>query len=183
MEKFNFITKIIIKLDLNPNIVTLTGALGTIIGAVMLILDLRVASILFIAVFSLFDAMDGTIARVQNKQSSLGKFLDSNLDRIADTAIFLAIMSQLNLEEISTLYILMAALAVSLITSYIQATAEIANVKILSGPLSRLPRVLLLLTAIITQQYRNILIIILILGIVTVVLRLYSGLIRISEKS
>ena len=84
MEKFNFITKIIIKLDLNPNIVTLTGALGTIIGAVMLILDLRVASILFIAVFSLFDAMDGTIARVQNKQSSLGKFLDSNLDRIAD---------------------------------------------------------------------------------------------------
>ena len=77
----------------------------------------------------------------------------------------------------------MAALAVSLITSYIQATAEIANVKILSGPLSRLPRVLLLLSAIITQQYRNILIIILILGIVTVVLRLYSGLIRIKEKS
>ena len=185
MEKFNFITKIIIKLDLNPNIVTLTGALGTIIGAVMLILDLRVASILFIAVFSLFDAMDGTIARVQNKQSSLGKFLfTSNPIQVGnDSAIFLAIMSQLNLEEISTLYILMAALAVSLITSYIQATAEIANVKILSGPLSRLPRVLLLLTAIITQQYRNILIIILILGIVTVVLRLYSGLIRISEKS
>ena len=97
MEKFNFITKIIIKLDINPNIVTLTGAIGTIIGGVLLILDLRVASILFIAIFSLFDAMDGTIARVQNKQSSLGKFLDSNLDRIADTAIFLAIMSQLNL--------------------------------------------------------------------------------------
>ena len=41
----------------------------------------------------------------------------------------------------------------SLITSYIQATAEIANVKILSGPLSRLPRVLLLLIAIIPCVY------------------------------
>ena len=54
MEKFNFITKIIIKLDINPNIVTLTGAIGTIIGGVLLILDLRVASILFIAIFSIF---------------------------------------------------------------------------------------------------------------------------------
>tara|TARA_Y100000748_G_C15323874_1_gene421193 strand:- start:10 stop:201 length:192 start_codon:yes stop_codon:yes gene_type:complete len=56
MEKFNFITKIIIKLDINPNIVTLTGAIGTIIGGVLLILDLRVASILFIAIFSFFDS-------------------------------------------------------------------------------------------------------------------------------
>ena len=183
MEKINFFTKIIIRLNINPNMVTWAGALGTVIGSIMLMFDLRVTAILIIAIFSLFDAIDGTIARAQNKESDRGKFLDSNLDRFSDTSIFLAIMTQLNIQEMSTFYILISALAMSLITSYIQATAEISNTKILSGPLSRLPRVILLLIAIITQQYRNILIIILVMSIVTVLIRLYSGLTRIKEKS
>ena len=183
MEKNNFFIKTIIRLNINPNIVTWAGAIGTIVGSVMLMFDLRLTAILLIATFSLFDAIDGKIARVQNKQSERGKFLDSNLDRISDTFIFLAIMTQLNIQETSTLYILISALSLSLITSYVQATAEISNTKILSGPLSRLPRVILLLISIITQQYRNILIIILVMSIVTVLIRLYSGLTRIKEKS
>ena len=183
MEKFNFVKKMIIRSNLNPNIVTFIGAIGTIGGSIILMFDFRFTAVLLITIFSLFDAIDGTIARLQNKQSDLGKFLDSNLDRIADTAIFLAIMTQLNTQEISTYYILISALGVSLITSYVQATAEIADIKILSGPLSRLPRIILLLIAIITQEYRNILIIILILGSITVFLRLYSGLMKIKGKS
>ena len=41
MEKINFFTKIIIRLNINPNIVTWAGAIGTVIGSIMLMFDFR----------------------------------------------------------------------------------------------------------------------------------------------
>ncbi|NOZ13952.1 MAG: hypothetical protein GXO69_09965 [Acidobacteria bacterium] len=46
---------------------------------------------LLIALKNLFDAVDGSLARLQNRPSRVGRFLDSNLDFIGNLALFLAI--------------------------------------------------------------------------------------------
>jgi len=173
---------LILSTDLNANIITIIGSIGAITGSILLILDLRILAIIFIIFFSFFDAIDGTIARIQNKETYLGKFLDSNLDRFVDTSLFLAILSQINHNEISEIYFVFISLALSLITSYIKASSEVLGIKIKSGPLSRLPRIILLLLAIITQQYLFFLTIIIILSGFTVLIRLISGIKQLIEK-
>ena len=73
------LSQIVIRFNVNPNVVTAMGTAGTIAGAIALVFDLRIIAIILIAIFSLFDAIDGKIARIQNKQSKLGKFLDSKM--------------------------------------------------------------------------------------------------------
>ncbi len=46
---------------------------------------------LLIALKNLFDAVDGSLARLQNRPSRVGRFLDSNLDLIGNLVLFLAI--------------------------------------------------------------------------------------------
>ncbi len=49
------------------------------------------AAALLIALKNLFDAVDGSLARLQNRPSRVGRFLDSNLDFLGNLALFLAI--------------------------------------------------------------------------------------------
>ena len=100
MHLKKLIHNLIFKMNLNPNLITIIGSIGPITGSVLLIFFIRLLGIIFIVLFSFFDAIDGTIARILNKESSLGKFLDSNLDRFVDTSIFLAILSQINQNEL-----------------------------------------------------------------------------------
>jgi phosphatidylglycerophosphate synthase len=46
---------------------------------------------LLIALKNLFDAVDGSLARLQNRPSRVGRFLDSNLDFIGNLFFFLAL--------------------------------------------------------------------------------------------
>lgn len=46
---------------------------------------------LLIVLKNLFDAVDGSLARLQNRPSRVGRFLDSNLDFLGNLALFLAI--------------------------------------------------------------------------------------------
>jgi CDP-diacylglycerol--glycerol-3-phosphate 3-phosphatidyltransferase len=182
MHLKKLIHNLILKMNLNPNFITIIGSIGAITGSVLLIFDIRLLGIIFIVLFSFFDAIDGTIARILNKESSLGKFLDSNLDRFVDTSIFLAILSQINQNELFEIYFVFLGLALSLITSYIKASSESLGINIKSGPLSRLPRIILLILAIILQQYLFFLTIIIVLSGFTVLIRLISGIKQLIEK-
>ncbi|MFB0900800.1 MAG: CDP-alcohol phosphatidyltransferase family protein [Dehalococcoidia bacterium] len=175
------ISNLCIKFHISPNQLTIIGAIGCSIGALFLVLDQRYLAIFFITIFTLFDAIDGSIARIQNKQSALGKYLDSNFDRVVDTIIFFSILTQVNQNNIFEIYLVVGALAVSLLTSYIKASSEIANVTISNGPLGRAPRIALVLLAIFTKQYIFFLTIIIILGSLTVLIRLFSGINKIKN--
>jgi CDP-diacylglycerol--glycerol-3-phosphate 3-phosphatidyltransferase len=72
-----------------PNTVTVIGTLGVVGGA----LGFYPRGEFFwgtvvITVFVLFDMFDGAVARVTGKTSRFGAFLDSNMDRVSDAAIF-----------------------------------------------------------------------------------------------
>jgi CDP-diacylglycerol--glycerol-3-phosphate 3-phosphatidyltransferase len=73
----------------NPNIVTLVGTVGVSASALVLYPrgDLFWGSFA-ITIFVLTDMVDGALARARGITGPWGAFLDSNLDRVSDAAVF-----------------------------------------------------------------------------------------------
>jgi CDP-diacylglycerol--glycerol-3-phosphate 3-phosphatidyltransferase len=73
----------------NPNLVTLVGTIGVCASALVLYPrgDLFWGSFA-ITVFVLTDMIDGALARARGITGPWGAFLDSNLDRMSDAAVF-----------------------------------------------------------------------------------------------
>ena len=80
--------KIFIKLGFSPDLVTFFGTLGVVLSSIIFFSqgEFLVGSILF-AMFVGLDAVDGTVARLLNRNSKWGAFFDSVLDRIADGVV------------------------------------------------------------------------------------------------
>ena len=93
----------------------------------------------------LFDALDGAVARESGRISSFGAFLDSTLDRLSESAIFVGVIffyaaSARPFEALLT----GVAMAFSLGTSYARARAEGLGVSCEVGLLERAGRVAIL---------------------------------------
>jgi phosphatidylglycerophosphate synthase len=69
---------------LSPNAVTLLALALNVIAAVLLYERRFLIAIVFLAIGGLADAFDGIVARVQEKTSTYGDFLDHFADRISD---------------------------------------------------------------------------------------------------
>lgn len=93
----------------------------------------------------LFDALDGAVARESNLMSSFGAFLDSTLDRISESAIFVGVMFfyAASGRPYETL-LAGVAMTFSLMTSYARARAEGLGLKCEVGLLERAGRVVIL---------------------------------------
>lgn len=72
---------------LSPNAITIVALILNLIAAFFLYRRVFLAGIVFIAVAGLADAFDGIVARVQNKSTRFGDFLDHFFDRVGDAAI------------------------------------------------------------------------------------------------
>ena len=72
---------------LSPNAVSILALLLNAIAAVLLYRQMFLIAIVFIAIGGLADAFDGIVARVQQKESRFGDFLDHFLDRVSDTLL------------------------------------------------------------------------------------------------
>jgi len=87
-------------------------------------LFLVIAPVLFL-LSGFCDALDGIIARLHGETTALGGFLDSLLDRYADTFILVALMGS----GLCDVFWGSAALAGSLLVSYARARAEAAGIE------------------------------------------------------
>src|SRR4051794_3479777 len=86
---FTPVVKLLLRLGVSPDAVTVVGTLGVVAGAVVFFPrgDLLVG-VLVITAFVFSDMIDGAMARASGRTSPFGAFLDSTLDRIGDAAIF-----------------------------------------------------------------------------------------------
>ena len=93
----------------------------------------------------LFDALDGAVARESNRLSAFGAFLDSTLDRLSESAIFVGVIFFYATSGRSYETLLAgAAMTFSLMTSYTRARAEGLGFKCEVGLLERAGRVVIL---------------------------------------
>ena len=87
------VAKGLLKIGLSPDAVTFIGTVGVSAAALFFFPDGRfVPGILIMVLFVFSDMLDGTMARLQGRTGVWGAFLDSTLDRIADGAIFGAVL-------------------------------------------------------------------------------------------
>ena len=100
---------------------------------------------ILITAFALFDAIDGTLARMTKRTSRFGAFLDSTLDRFSEAVIFFGLFVYFLSNGHSTELILIYATVVgSLMVSYARARAEGIGVPIKDGLFTRFERIFLL---------------------------------------
>jgi CDP-diacylglycerol--glycerol-3-phosphate 3-phosphatidyltransferase len=113
------------RLGLTPNALTVIGLLGTGLAALFAArADWLVAGILVI-VFGIFDLFDGTLARATGRATRLGAFLDSSFDRAGESLVYLGIAAGCLAVGFGEGALLSAAaMAASLLVSYVRAKAE-----------------------------------------------------------
>jgi len=80
------------RMPLSPNAITIVALLLNVVAGICLAYGARrpwlfLLAIVIIAVSGLADALDGIVARVQNKSSRFGDFLDHCADRAGDTLL------------------------------------------------------------------------------------------------
>jgi CDP-diacylglycerol--glycerol-3-phosphate 3-phosphatidyltransferase len=139
--------KIFIKLGFSPDLVTLLGTIGVVVSSIIFFSQgefLR-GAILF-AMFVGLDAVDGTVARLLNRNSKWGAFFDSVLDRIADGVVLGSLAFYFANEGKETYFILsLVALLASEIVSYTKARAEGLGLNCDTGLAERPERVLIVI--------------------------------------
>jgi len=180
-ELLSAITITLVKSNLDPNLITATGLIFSVISSTFFYFRSPLIGALFLAISGLMDVLDGMVARKAKKETKLGNVLDSILDRYSDFFPLMAI-GIAGLAEIA--YVALSIFG-CVIPSYVRAKLEI-NIEAnrIKGKLiigERADRlVLLILGALIYPIYHeslNIaLILIFLLGNIAAILRLIYNL-------
>ena len=133
------------RLGLTPNGLTLIGLALILVTAIVLALGHNVwGGVLFI-VAGIFDALDGTLARVSDRKSRFGAFLDSTSDRYADAAILFGVMAPfLQKGQPTEVILAFIALIGSMLVSYTRARAEGLGLECKVGLLTRFERFIII---------------------------------------
>ena len=159
---------------LSPNVITVIGFVLTVGVAVVLGWGHLFWGGLLIIAAALFDAVDGTLARMMGRTSRFGAFLDSTLDRFSEAIIFLGLFIYLiGQDQKLELILIYATVVGSLMVSYARARAEGIGVPLKDGLFTRFERVFLLVTGLLLNQLTMILWILAIFSNLTAIQRMY----------
>lgn len=130
------------KIKVSPNALTLAGFFITSAGAFVLANNFRVGGAI-IVFGSIFDSLDGMVARASGRTSLLGAYLDSVLDRYSDAFIFLGAAYHLRANPVAAALSL-GSLAGAYLVSYTRARAEGLGVECKVGIMERPERIIII---------------------------------------
>ena len=137
----------------SPNAITLIGFTCTsAVAAVLAHGHVRLAGLLLIPASGL-DAIDGTLARMLNRATRFGAFLDSTMDRYSETVLLMGALIYFQSQGASTEVILCCATLVgSQMVSYARARAQGIGIDVKDGLLTRFERALVLIAGLILNE-------------------------------
>lgn len=158
----NPFVRMLIKWGVTPNMVTTIGFLGNLAGAAVMVIagynashsgiisygSLILAGALIIG-FSLFDMLDGQVARIGNMTSTFGAMYDSVLDRYCELFTLGGIAYYLiQIDNLVGALITFVALVGSIMVSYVRARAEGLGIECKIGFMQRPERVVVTAVAV-----------------------------------
>lgn len=140
--------QIFVRTPITPNMLTLFGLVLNIVVAALLATGHLVAGGVMIIVAGLFDMLDGALAKITNRVSAFGAFLDSVVDRYSEAVVLLGLLlyyyQQLSIQRVTEVVLIYAILFGSVMISYTRARAEGLNIKTEVGLMARPERIILL---------------------------------------
>jgi len=112
---------------LHPNVVTIVGLAAHLPIAYLIATEQLIWAAVLLVFFGLFDALDGALAKLQNRASSAGMVLDATTDRMKEVILYIGVAYYF-VAVGSPKYAVWAVAACggSLLVSYVKAKAETA---------------------------------------------------------
>jgi len=169
---------------LSPNKLTLIGFIIAIISSNIFGLNLSLEPILnssiigsiILLIAGFFDVIDGSVAKISKKTSNKGAFLDSVLDKISETTIFLGIA----IGSLANPILCLIAVSSSLLVSYTRSRAETLGLNLSGVGFGERAERLLILSIMglvpLPHSLEYGVIIIIVISIITVIQRIYKSL-------
>jgi CDP-diacylglycerol--glycerol-3-phosphate 3-phosphatidyltransferase len=135
----------LIESRLTPNAISITGLIGNLIAAALILQEEFVLAAIAFILGSLCDMMDGRYSRMSGKGTPFGAFLDSTLDRIEEGVVLAAVATWFakSSNEIAAGATVLTVVG-SYMVSYTRARAEALGVECKVGIASRAVRVVIL---------------------------------------
>lgn len=129
------------KLGVTPNFLTLTGVLGTIIGAYFVAVGQLPLGGAIIMLMGPIDFLDGAVARAKGEPTSFGAFVDSVSDRYIELIIYGSLLWYFSsTDEMLAVLLTFLAAGGSVLVSYVRARAQSLGYEAKVGILTRLER-------------------------------------------
>ena len=139
-----------LKLGISPNTMTVIGVLLSIVSAVLFATKSLYWGGIIYMLAGFCDIFDGAMARMQNRGTSFGAFLDSTLDRMAEAFALLGVMVYFHrIGDTPMIYITYLAVTASMLVSYSKARSEGLGQECNVGWLERPERVTLVVAGVI----------------------------------
>ncbi len=139
--------KLIMRLGVHPNVLTVSGLVGNVIGAVALAWGHITLGGVIILLMGPIDALDGATARARGEKSPFGAFVDSVTDRYSEAATFLGLLiyylSQPG-DHTTAMVLIFLSFVGSVMVSYTKARGEALHFDVNVGLLTRVERYLIL---------------------------------------
>jgi CDP-diacylglycerol--glycerol-3-phosphate 3-phosphatidyltransferase len=165
----------------SPDVLTITGlALNGVACACLALAGgkeyvephlLRLGGVV-VLVASIFDVLDGRVARLRGRGTRFGAFLDSTMDRYSDAVIYLGLLLlYARLDNTPLMVLVWVAAFGSFMTSYARARAESLIPECTVGILERPERIALLVVGAVFNRMVAVLWIIAVLANVTAIQR------------
>jgi CDP-diacylglycerol--glycerol-3-phosphate 3-phosphatidyltransferase len=119
------LARLLLALHIPPNILTLAGFAVTVVAAYFISEAHLLAGGLVLLGGSAMDILDGAVARLGNKETRFGAFLDSVTDRLGEAAaLFGLLVFYVRQDHELGAYLAFGAVVISLMVSYLRARAE-----------------------------------------------------------
>lgn len=137
------------RLGLTPNVATVIGLLLNIAAASVIASGALRLGGLALLIASLFDLVDGALARIRNQKTTFGAFFDSTIDRYSEGLTLLGVIVFALRQPATATHAWVVGLAYtamlgSLMVSYTRARAEGLGLSLKTGLMARPERVVLL---------------------------------------
>lgn len=147
---FDTLGAALLRLGLTPNAMTLLGLLISVAGAALLALGQIQWGGALVLLAGPFDALDGTMARLNNQPTKLGAFADSVVDRWSELAVFFGLLYYYFQQgDLLLSMLVFAATMGSVMVSYTKSRAETLGFTCNVGIFTRVERYLVLAPALV----------------------------------
>lgn len=144
---------ILVRLNISPNALSFFGFCLVMISVFLFVMDSFVAAGVTFLIGSLFDVLDGELARTGHRVTSFGSVLDSILDRFSEGIVLIAFAWYFaDRGETVGVVITMLGMLGSIATSYVRARAEAIGTTCTVGWVTRSERVLIIAVGMFSGQ-------------------------------
>jgi CDP-diacylglycerol--glycerol-3-phosphate 3-phosphatidyltransferase len=151
------VAQIFASTPVTPNMLTIFGFLLNVVVAILLATGNLIAGGIMIIVAGLFDMLDGALAKITNRTSDFGAFLDSVVDRYSEATVLFGLLlyyyQQPNQEGLIEIVLIYVILVGSMMISYARARAGALNIRNEIGLMARPERVILLAIGLLVNAY------------------------------